>query len=337
MVVAFHRFGYLPKELRDHIWNLAIRPSCPGVHIYKLENAKNRNKNSFLLAYYSTRYRLAAPSCKTPAIADESGESSDKMPSWRDNNISTYLIDAGLWTACQESRWAMARNFKDVQWPKLPGEYDHLRTGWSGKLNMATLAYVPGGNCWSHFFHAARPHRDLFILQHPSLLVEWEKLDEELVFGSLLGNYNGKLNLAFEYDSKWGVKIEKAKGLFGIIYNIVDAVSFLSSSVDKIWLVDYNLRRKHDAPAEEEGVTFYASDRKFTEVECDWEATSLKDWEYVQEVPGGSKDASSIYFMMELKRAINRRWYSWRFIANNAVQFDDVLTCEVGLLGWDSL
>ncbi|KAF4470619.1 hypothetical protein FALBO_2485 [Fusarium albosuccineum] len=327
MAITFHRFGYLPKELRDHIWNLAIRPSYPGVHIYKLDDADDEHKGSVPDAYY--RYCLAAPSCKMSAIVDESCETSDHIPSWRDNNISTYLIDARLWTACQESRWIMGRNFKFPQWPKLIGEYDP----WPDELN-ATLTYVPGGNCWGHFFHAARPDRDLFILQHPSLFVKWEKLDEELIFGDLLGERNGKMNLAFEYDSKWGLETEKAKELFEIIYNLVDAAYFLSGSVGKIWLVDYNLRRKHDAPAEEEGMTFYASDRRLTEVECDWEVTSLKYWEYIQEVSGGYKDASSIYFIMELKRAIHQRWYGW---ANDPPRFDNEWTCEVGLLGWDSL
>ncbi|KAF5006730.1 hypothetical protein FDECE_6907 [Fusarium decemcellulare] len=331
MAVTFHRFGYLPKELRDHIWSLAIRPAYPGVHIYRLYDANKENKDGTPLAYY--RYRLAAPSCKRPAAVDEACESSDHIPSWRDNNISTYLIDAGLWTACQESRWAMARNFKVAQWHKSLGEYDPLHTGRPGELNMATLAYVPGANHEGNLFLATLPHHDLFVLQHPSLLVEWRTVRHDLLCGYLLG-CDGKLNLGFEYDSKWGVEIEKAKGFSGIIYNIVNAVYFLTFSVGKIWLVDYNLRRKHDAPAEEEGMTFYASDRRLTEVECDWEATSLKDWEYVQEVPGGSKDASSIYFIMELKTAIYRRWYSWR---NNAAQFDNELTCEVGLLGWDNL
>lgn len=83
---SFHLFPFLPKELRDLVWEYAATPFTPGVHFFELatgdEPAVDNNFDRPLL-------RLS------PKIG-----SSEYSP----NNASSYLDNLGVWYACPESR-----------------------------------------------------------------------------------------------------------------------------------------------------------------------------------------------------------------------------------------
>ncbi|KAF5680241.1 hypothetical protein FDENT_8444 [Fusarium denticulatum] len=105
-MLEFKRFAERPKELRDRIWSFAGRDDRPGVHIFgQYDKTKENTSKSRFLRY------------------DDRTSESWAAPSWRryyqnfnedrsDENISTYLIDGGLWTACHESRLIMEKRFK---------------------------------------------------------------------------------------------------------------------------------------------------------------------------------------------------------------------------------
>ncbi|KAK6700065.1 hypothetical protein SNK05_012856 [Fusarium graminearum] len=89
---TFHPFPRLPTELRMQIWEAA----CRGL------------RQSFQAVHYVT--------------LDEYTEMSPLKHNWDDSkprNKSIYLWDAGLWTACQESRDVVAKH-----WGKQPRPYN---------------------------------------------------------------------------------------------------------------------------------------------------------------------------------------------------------------------
>ncbi|KAM0080868.1 hypothetical protein ACKRZS_006959 [Fusarium odoratissimum] len=96
-----------------------------------------------------------------------------------DFNISTYLTDAGLWTACHESRLTMQKHFLQDPWLSPP---------WTGY-------YISGG---APAFITIRYNDDLVILQLDSL--EFEKWDDETV-----GRLQNIHDIDIEYRAEWSI------------------------------------------------------------------------------------------------------------------------------------
>ncbi|KAF4985820.1 hypothetical protein FDECE_16293 [Fusarium decemcellulare] len=325
---TLHRFGELPKELRDQIWNLAIRPNRPGVHIFKLcdtdeENVKKENVVNVQSSSWGGSC-LAAPSCEKYADIGKIHNSSNTALSLKGDNTSTYMMDGGLWTACTESRSAMERNFKFQEWIEKESACDPWYVRREDKLDMPAMGCFPEGDSGNKWFFTVLPHRDLFVLQHPTLALRWDHI--WLPFGSKLDMYHGIENIAFEYNPEWGAEAETAEKRPDIIWNIMDAIFDLYYGT-KIWFLDHNLRRKRGASTRGqsgEGVTFYAGDRRFTEVKDDAEG-----WEYVNQEPGRT---SSMGFVWEIQLARDDHWTEYDYDTGGVEP-----SCEVGLLGWESL
>ncbi|KAE9566479.1 hypothetical protein CGCF415_v005965 [Colletotrichum fructicola] len=108
---TFHQFPMLPGEMRDQIWDLAVRqPGYRGVHIFTYIDENNYRdhrptSNTFprhlAKKMGDDRRFVGAP---TPA--------NDTAPhSWTAGNPSTYVVDGGVLTACKESYMAMCRRY----------------------------------------------------------------------------------------------------------------------------------------------------------------------------------------------------------------------------------
>ncbi|KAJ3546304.1 hypothetical protein NM208_g2075 [Fusarium decemcellulare] len=324
---TLHRFGELPKELRDQIWDLAIRPNRPGVHIFKLRDADEENiKKENVVNVQSSNWgvsRLAAPSCEKYADIGKIHNSSNTALSLKGDNTSTYIMDGGLWTACTESRSAMERNFKFQKWIEKESGCDPRYVRSEDTLDMPAMGCFPEGDSGNKWFFTVLPHRDLFVLQHPSLALKWDCIS--LPFGSKLDMYHGMENIAFEFNPEWGAE-ENAEKKDDIIRNVMEAILELYHGT-KIWILDHNLRRERDASTEdqaEEGAVFYASDRRFREVK-----RATKGWRYIDYRPGFTTSSD---FVSTLEDLILEEWDWWEYYEGS-----HILTCDVGLLGWESL
>jgi hypothetical protein len=125
---TFHYFSTLPKADRELIWALAIRPERPSAHVFTLYNAKE-NTERLLLSQYTAGhptkpgYALAAPPIGRLEDGKDENDNHEHQFSWDRGNRSAYMIDAGLWTACRESRAVIERRFQVV-------EYQTLATTW---------------------------------------------------------------------------------------------------------------------------------------------------------------------------------------------------------------
>ncbi|KAI0134272.1 hypothetical protein BJ170DRAFT_192773 [Xylariales sp. AK1849] len=93
----FHYFPFLPKELRDMVWEYAALPSTPGIHFFQLVT-----ESRFEDSRWKTRCRLDAPNAP--------GRSR-----WFRDNASSYLDTLGVWDACCESRQRLGKLFPRQQ------------------------------------------------------------------------------------------------------------------------------------------------------------------------------------------------------------------------------
>ncbi|EWZ85821.1 hypothetical protein FOWG_10912 [Fusarium oxysporum f. sp. lycopersici MN25] len=130
MPTEFSLFSALPTELREEIWNLAIRPKRSGVHIFRVYSTYmdhetspeevihfSANEASF---YGHERCELSLAVPLPHKSLDGANKDGARM-------TSSYMIDTGLWTACHESRSMMKKAFltiKNTRHGKVP--YYHL-------------------------------------------------------------------------------------------------------------------------------------------------------------------------------------------------------------------
>ncbi|KAF5639522.1 uncharacterized protein FTJAE_4860 [Fusarium tjaetaba] len=256
-MATLERFKELPRELRDQIWSLAIRDDHPGAHIfgqYVTGSRRVRSQDGWYLD-------LAEPSWR------RCFESSNQYRS--DENISTYLIDGGLWAACHESRCIMEKHFNQSKRQLAPRSLYDRRNSFSQQdlFKKASSGYFEGTPMERV---TVFPLRDLFILQHEDLdEIDWDNIDYELAPASLTEGFYGVNHIAIEYDRAWADESRQKD----ILYTFSQACVGVTYT---LWFIDRSQKRKSQAPVfEEESETawkinaFYASDRKFLEIEDD--------------------------------------------------------------------
>lgn len=254
---TFHRFAELPWELRDQIWNLAVRLSRPGVQIFKLYDPEtepylnNAMDVSFDDYYRHNNYGIA-------------------IPDRNDNNSSAYLVDGGLWTVCKESRRVMEHRSKSQRASR--EKINHMQP--QNKPDALATGYYKDHDGNSHYF-TVLPYQDLFLFQlEDPATIDWEQFPGEIPLGASIWRFHGRLNIALEFKPEWGLqlggRINKYERL-PIVETFSRMVMALGAS-SYIWLVDYNIRRKQAMAGEEsstpnkEPTAFYARDRRLVEV-----------------------------------------------------------------------
>ncbi|CCT72656.1 uncharacterized protein FFUJ_12541 [Fusarium fujikuroi IMI 58289] len=220
-MTTFTRFIELPRELRDQIWSLAIRDDHPGAHIFGQYVTGSHGFQS----WRGLSFDVAAPSW------GRYFESLDENRS--DENISTYLIDGGLWTACHESRCIMEDHFRQSGRQLAPRHPNDRRSSFSEKdlFKMASSGYFNGNPLE---IVTVFPYRDLFIVQHEDL----DKID----WGYLGFGFCGVGHIAIEYDQAW---------VDGLHTDEVVNSLFLKACAEAnytLWFIDRSLKRKSQAP-----------------------------------------------------------------------------------------
>ncbi|KAH7195973.1 hypothetical protein DER44DRAFT_814623 [Fusarium oxysporum] len=219
MSTEFSLFSALLTELREEIWNLAIRPKRSGVHIFRVYSTYmdhetspeevihfSANEASF---YGHERFELSLAVPLPHKSLDGANKDGARM-------TSSYMIDTGLWTACHESRSMMKKAFLTIK---------NTRHGKVYIPKPVMCCYHSGG---ARFYFTMRPMSDLFILVGTAIL--------RRAYDELQGDG----------------ECPASDQIQGLQHNVFAPC---------IWLVDYNLKRKANAPPHE-GECFYADDRK---------------------------------------------------------------------------
>ncbi|KAK7696775.1 hypothetical protein SLS64_014225 [Diaporthe eres] len=133
----FTIFSRLPHELRDQIWDQAIRDDGPAAHFFTMydpavdtDHAVRQEKRVHATSGGndpSYRVGLAAPHDR------RWGEHS-----WTVGNVSAYMTDSGLWTACRASRRRMLWHFRPTATssPAAPDPADELPASSTAPVTM---------------------------------------------------------------------------------------------------------------------------------------------------------------------------------------------------------
>ncbi|KAK6215073.1 hypothetical protein QIS74_08092 [Colletotrichum tabaci] len=108
---TFHGFPLLPGEVRNQIWDLAVRPAhFRGVHYFSILELELQEASETFASQLI--WGDAYNSLGATWLTDDGLSSLGRAPS----NPSTYAIDWGLWTACKESRSFMCHRYGVAKW-----------------------------------------------------------------------------------------------------------------------------------------------------------------------------------------------------------------------------
>ncbi|RCI07392.1 hypothetical protein L249_1375 [Ophiocordyceps polyrhachis-furcata BCC 54312] len=231
---SFELFPRLPCELRLQVWKLAIRPPGAGVHRLSiiLDSSSSSSSSSSLLKKKKKKNNNSNNNHKkkekTKIIRREEhhhhhhhhqhvaavppGDAADAS-TWTRGNSSASLWDAGLWTACVESRQVMMRHFRLRHWQDAGRSLLEAGGYWSPAAvaeefqEMTTMAVARNDDT----YHVVQPHRDLFWLepQDWKTTVDWRTLFVDLPFTSALQGYGHLSHIGVEFDPSWNVDLPK--------------------------------------------------------------------------------------------------------------------------------
>ncbi|OTB08488.1 hypothetical protein M426DRAFT_317113 [Hypoxylon sp. CI-4A] len=282
MAAKFHLFGNLPAELRDEIWDMAIRDSSPGVHVFSVLNMENANSTAIasqsdLMGYKAFLRNREEESqndnddddtyyCAPDIVGIAAPDCSDSSPptfSWTRDNFSTYMEDSGLWTACWESRCRMEWHFKTQTWAeKRLAERQAKALAWYRPgirdPEMQVTGYFQNEGKPQYF--NIRPQQDLIVLRLRGGVFAFDPREDIPFFSSYWG-IAGAAHVALEIGPGAGV-------------DWLDNLCMMCGRwVPNLWLINYKLKMSPDVvPAKDDAdkrprrEVFRAGDRKFVEV-----------------------------------------------------------------------
>ncbi|EGU89405.1 hypothetical protein FOXB_00075 [Fusarium oxysporum f. sp. conglutinans Fo5176] len=100
------------------IWSSAVRPAKAGVQIFSLssDHRSQPHEDDDPEAPWVGSYYLTAPRWAFGPKSSRVNGFDEITASWTKNNLSTYLIDSGLWGACRQSHCVM----RDILGPTKP-------------------------------------------------------------------------------------------------------------------------------------------------------------------------------------------------------------------------
>lgn len=310
---TFHSFPLLPGELRDQIWDDAVRPvGLRGVQYFThhydgyYDGVEGIFKH-YMMIQHRHRYQGLGPALPV----DDSSP-----PSWN-NTQSTYSIDGGLWTACKESRAAMKRRYKFKTLLELRGSRGCREIRFSGTKLPALFPVEENGK---RQYIAIQPDVDLAFLQHWS----GSTLEHLSDFGPLSSifpltkyYFGGFQNIAVEYDPSWSVRELKLyhsdpdrqkfdNNRHGAYETLLEVTKATDGRRSNLWMVDPTVRIILTAFTEQQSsyisqrewenrVVFTANDYSYYEPHNWWETE-----EVVATAPADDIDHCAVRFTNQL-------------------------------------
>lgn len=296
------RFSDLPQELRDIIWQFAVRPEGPAAHYLSI---RHWHEDDHLVEphhdhEWSIGNSFEPESESFGSISETSDTIQFSAPGFgRDGssslvlgNYSAYMEDSALWTTCWDSRHHMIQRYRPRKTNRRTSRKRRLRH-WSPEDVTVTAPLQRDNGERQHL--TVQPMKDLIILQtlpgsHSSLdrsiddeiLPEIDEWWDRLRYCNMyvwLGWPHGTCchpeNIAFQFDPKWMEQKEKAVRRFN---------QALYMHISTLWFVDDRLQLKPEGERLErtfESKVFNAMGRRFVEVDYrDVVVSESCEWEY---------------------------------------------------------
>ncbi|KAL7795494.1 hypothetical protein V8C43DRAFT_321329 [Trichoderma afarasin] len=238
----YHRSSALMTEVWKRVCTAYSR--VPGVHIFTLEEPHDRVVMSF-----TCRWMPLGP----PRLGPRDGgygwyfrNANATAPSFDAHNPSTYLIDSGLWTACQQSRNIMWDAYGFDSWNRIFASHPDL------------LYYEP---------------KRQSLMDLPNTIWDWSF--PWFPWGAHFWSLCDLPNIALELNPAWGHGLSptdhEANSSQFIVKYIAELAAQTSTNTT-LWFVDERFKRKTIAPTEEQMTrelrrrVFHGSDRQYVEV-----------------------------------------------------------------------
>jgi hypothetical protein len=295
---TFHYFSTLPEADRELIWALAIRPKRFGAHFFTIPTGLDDAECS-LLSQYRLHHPEVGSDLAAPQVPTSDDDNPERQLSWVKDNRSTYLMDYGLWAACRESRAAMEERYKVAGRRMMPEKDDHEI------VKGSVRRYVPGPLDTSYFFSGGEwqrcltyPKTDLFLLRplDPGTF-DWEYIYGFPFYNRTKSSENDAVHIALECDivdtwSRHGPGATLA----------IEAVAGGLPYTDKLWFVDYSLRRRQRAgiPPPQNRYEFHGNGCILTEVR-DGDRGWYRDWNSRADKREGEAPVSGDCFLWNLE------------------------------------
>lgn len=257
---------------------MAIRDDDPGVHFFTIYDTRNDPPS---VVNPSKRVYVTGTSFVARfniGFAAPRRQGSNRL-SWIDGNLSSYLTDSGLWTACYESYKRMLRHFRPSEVSQtMP--LDERRVEEVCKKPTASINMEFIGDNSERQYLTVCPAMDLICLQLPeNSNISWDSSDhwESIQFPLFRWHDHGSYghsphikNVAVEYNPAWETfDPKKDLGPFRDVtgFRKVNEIPGLKT----FWFIDYRLTRKYK-PNDCKRQTFRAGKLTFIEVDStDWE------------------------------------------------------------------
>jgi hypothetical protein len=235
---TFHLFSRLPTEIRLKIWDAACFPS-----------QKHHKALHYVKLFDVDDYTANVCQMKHKAQEPDSDQYSNNA------NPSAYIWDAGLWTACKESREVILRHLQidDPIKVRMGSQEDSSCLGSSeNKGPDDQLGYLYSHDSSQEHKQVVRPSQDIFCIRGNN----WESSGELYKFLTmwipLVTNHWSSLevfNVAFEFDPSWNANLPK--GEFGpstmieensprgmLAKALYDAAAY--NILPQLWIIDKN-------------------------------------------------------------------------------------------------
>lgn len=194
----FRYFSALPCELRLQIWELPIRPSgyTGGLHHFALSSTdakdpKTDRESLTFLEPHQVQLNGRLELLGVPKIGRPEGDSS-RNPAKQ----SVYFWDAGLWTACMESREVMVKRTKRIR---------HVEErGMLGPVShVPEVVTVPEHGQPRQLMVVPRTDLFCFTPEAWGLRIDWQCIWFSLFSSRLPGQ--SVRHLAFEFNPSWNL------------------------------------------------------------------------------------------------------------------------------------
>ncbi|KAK3293719.1 uncharacterized protein B0H64DRAFT_466363 [Chaetomium fimeti] len=208
------------------------------------------------------------------------GEEHLRSISWVQGNRSTYLMDAGLWAACRESRATIARRFKLAEWEMMLEEDKNWEADEAEHVDdKEDLPDAPTAAWFVLEGESVRcltnPRTDLFLLEALNIdTIDWKRIPGLPLFTCRRRSEYRVRHMALNCPLVAGWHDDEGQ-------QVIKVASGELSWLENLWFINYFLRRREGAPSTStrERYRFYGNGCIFTEVRhCDW------DW---YAMPGG--------------------------------------------------
>lgn len=238
----FNKFSELPQELQDQIWDLAIRDDRPAAHFFTVYDpaqdcddiVRHEKRVHVARAGHVPPYGVGLAAPEVPETCRQS---------WTDGNLSAYMTDSALWTACWNSRKRMLWHFRPTATRSLAVTMPFLRD--DGKRQYLTI----------------RPSEDLLCLQFPtgSAIREqkryWRLLRDFPLLRSRLSHGWWQLPERVRHLAIDLLDMEWFQTLFADwpYLHLLNVDGMASAGLAGFWLINYGLDRRYRADGDRRG------------------------------------------------------------------------------------